>query len=136
MKPEVKKIEQLAHDHALWEAEMMSNILLSTGSHIAIRKDYFNDLFNDKNYNGREDLFLKSNDTAEIIKSKYHQLEQANKDMATTGKMQAISIQELEQERDGLKEILNNIMDCYDKEDPGDYIVPKKIFENIEALIK
>lgn len=43
-----------AHDHALWEAEMMSNILLSQGSCIAIRKDHFESLFNNKNYKDRE----------------------------------------------------------------------------------
>ena len=76
----LKKQAEEAHDHALWEAEMMSNILLSSGSHIAISKVYFNGLFNDENYRDREPT-LTTHESSTITKAKFESLEKQVKEL-------------------------------------------------------
>ncbi len=49
------KLEE-EHDHTLWEVEMLRNELLSQGGYIAISKNYFNSLYINPTYKGREPL--------------------------------------------------------------------------------
>ena len=111
----LQKIEALekevkeAHDHALWEAEMMSNILLSNGSHIAISKVYFNGLFNDENYKDRVPT-PTTNEAAIITKAKFEALEKEVEELKESNSERQLIMQQLQDKIKQLSKDSRNLL--------------------------
>jgi len=72
-----EKIEE-SHDHGLWEAEMMSNVLLSQGTSIVIDKEHFNKLYHNPEFKNRNPLALIGNIPEFVTRKEWEDLQQEN----------------------------------------------------------